>query len=211
LIALNTPPVRLSGGVVPAIVLAAGASTRMGGRAKANLPLGGDTFLTRIVRTFLDAGVDDVVIVLGYDAEAVAATFLASGLAARLIVNGDYATGQLSSVHAGLRAIDRPGVSATLLTLVDVPLVTAGTVRAVVDRYRATGAAIVRPTSGERHGHPVLIDRRLFEELRIASSSQGIKPVVRRHASPDGDLPVTDDSGAFVEIDTPEDYARLML
>jgi CTP:molybdopterin cytidylyltransferase MocA len=197
--------------VIPAIVLAAGQSTRMGGRAKANLPLdSGDTFLTRIVRTFLAASVDDVVVVLGHDAESVAATFLASGLPARLVVNRNYASGQLSSILTGLRAVDRPGVAAVLLTLVDVPLVTPRTVQAVIDCYRRSGAPIVRPTAEARHGHPVLVDRRLFEELRHSDASAGIKPVIRRHASADGDVAV-DDPGAYFDVDTPEDYARVML
>jgi len=64
--------------MIPAIVLAAGRSSRMG-RAKAMLPLGsGDTFLTRIVRTLLDAGVDDVVVVVGHEAEAIASSFAPS-------------------------------------------------------------------------------------------------------------------------------------
>jgi molybdenum cofactor cytidylyltransferase len=197
-------------GVIPAIVLAAGLSSRMDGRVKANLPIGGDTFLTRIVRTFLAAGVDGVVVVLGHEAEAVAASFAASGLPARLVMNTDFASGQLSSVLAGLRAVDRPGTTAALLTLVDVPLVAVDTVRAVIDRYEQTGASIVRPTSGSRHGHPVLIDRGLFDELRRSDPSTGIKPVVRRHASTEGDV-VVDDPGAFTDVDTPEDYARVVL
>src|SRR5579862_2476409 len=137
------------------------------GRAKAALPLdGGDTFLTRIVRTFLDAGVDDVVVVVGHEADAIVQSFSASGLPARFVLNGDYDRGQLSSLLTGLGVIDRPGVAAALVTLVDVPLVTAATVRAVVERYRSSHAAIVRPTSGARHGHPLLIDRALFDELR---------------------------------------------
>jgi molybdenum cofactor cytidylyltransferase len=137
--------------VIPAIVLAAGRSSRMG-RAKATLPTGdGHTFLTRIVQTLLDAGVDDVIVVVGHDAEAIARSFSESGLPARFVVNREYDRGQLSSLLAGLNAIDRPGVSAVLVTLVDVPLVSASTVRAVVDGYRRSRAPIVRPTSGERH------------------------------------------------------------
>ncbi len=196
---------------MPAIVLAAGESRRMGGRPKATLPLGeNETFVTRIVRTLLDAGVDDVVVVVGHEAEAVAASVLSSGLAARLVVNTEYRAGQLSSVRSGLRAIDRPGVAAVLLTLVDVPLVNAATVRAVLERYRRTRAAIVRPTSGSRHGHPVLIDRRLFDEIQASDPALGIKPVIRRHVSKAGELEI-DDAGAFFDVDTPEDYARVML
>lgn len=200
--------------VIPAIVLAAGKSTRMG-TPKASLALtpgptaeGGDTFLTRIVRTCLDAGVDDVVIVVGHEAESVVREFTRSGLPARFVENAGYETGQLSSLLAGLRLVDRPGVVATLVTLVDVPFVSPATVRAVIDRYNHTHAAVVRPTRGPDHGHPLLIDRSLFDVLRRADPGEGAKPVVRAHATSEGDVEV-DDVGAFTDIDTPADYERL--
>ena len=193
--------------VIPAIVLAAGRSSRMG-RAKATLPAGdGHTFLTRIVRTFLDAGVDDVIVVVGHDADPIASSFSESGLPARFVVNREYDRGQLSSLLAGLGVVDRPGVSATLVTLVDVPLVSAATVRVVIETYRRTRAPIVRPTSGDRHGHPLLIDRVLFEKLRAADPSAGAKPIVCAYASADGDIAV-DDEGAFTDIDTEEEYRK---
>src|SRR5689334_4286818 len=124
--------------VIPAIVLAAGKSTRMG-RAKATLPLDrDDTFLTRIVRTFVDAGVEDVIIVVGHDADAIVASFADADAVmsrARFVDNPDYEQGQLSSLLAGLKVVDRPGVVAALVTLVDVPLVSPATVRAVIDCY----------------------------------------------------------------------------
>ncbi len=194
--------------VIPAIVLAAGRSSRMG-RAKATLPAGdGHTFLTRIVRTFLDAGVDDVIVVVGHEADAIAQNFSKSGLPARFVVNREYDRGQLSSMLAGVNAIDRPGVSAVLVTLVDVPLVSAATVRAVIDSYQITHAPIVRPTSGERHGHPLLIDRSVFAALRAADPTTGAKPIVRAHASAVGDIPI-DDEGAFTDIDTMDEYQRI--
>jgi len=193
--------------MIPAIVLAAGRSTRMG-RAKQTLPLdGGDTFLTRIVRTFLDAGVDDIVVVVGHDADAVIASVMASGLPTRFAVNREYDRGQLSSLQTGLALVDRPGVNALLMTLVDVPLVSADTVRAVIEAYARTHAPVVRPTSGDRHGHPLLIDRSLFDELREADPESGAKAVVRAHASAAGDIPIVDE-GAFLDIDTAEEYAK---
>jgi molybdenum cofactor cytidylyltransferase len=194
--------------MIPAIVLAAGRSSRMG-RAKATLPIGDhDIFLTRIVRTLLAADVDDVVVVVGHDAEPIAASFAASGLPARFVVNPNYDRGQLSSLLAGLGVVDRPGVAAVLVTLVDVPLVSEATVRAVIDCYRRTKAPVVRPTSGDRHGHPLLIDRRLFDALRNARDDDGAKPVVRAHASAAGDVAV-DDEGAFTDIDTVREYERV--
>jgi molybdenum cofactor cytidylyltransferase len=194
--------------MIPAIVLAAGKSSRMG-RPKATLPLpGGDTFLTRIIRTFVEAAIEDVVVVVGHDANVVAEAFARSDLSARFVENPDYEQGQLSSLLAGLRVVDRPGVVATLVTLVDVPLVGVSTVRAVVERYLATRAPIVRPVRGLEHGHPVLIDRSLFDAIRHADPRAGAKAIVRAHASSPGDVEVADE-GAFSDIDTPVEYERL--
>ena len=196
--------------MIPAIVLAAGRSTRMG-RAKALLPLGAnETFLSRIVHTLHDAEVDDVVVVVGHEPEAIIADFAQRDVAARFVINHAYDSGQLSSVVAGLRVIDRPGVAAALLTLVDVPLVKASTIRAVIDHYRRTRAPIVRPVCAGSHGHPVLIDRALFELLRAADPERGAKAVVRAHASAAGDLDVQDDEGAFRDIDTPAEYEAVL-
>jgi molybdenum cofactor cytidylyltransferase len=100
-------------------------------------------------------------------------------------------------------------VSAVLVTLIDVPLVTAGTVRALLAAHRAHNAAIVRPVSKGRHGHPVIFGRALFDELRRADPAQGAKPVVRAHAAEMIEVPVQDE-GAFTDIDTREDYERLI-
>jgi molybdenum cofactor cytidylyltransferase len=200
--------------VIPAIVLAAGKSSRMG-RPKANLPVGPahpgvhDTFLSHIVKTLRDAGVNDVIIVVGHEKDAVLGSFATSGLPARIVENADYESGQFSSLLAGLRVVDRPGVVATLITLVDVPFVAAATVRAVIDRYYQTHAQVVRPTHGGRHGHPLLVDHALFGRLRGADPTEGVKPVIRAHATGDGDVEV-DDEGAFGDIDTPEEYERAL-
>lgn len=194
----------------------------MGGRSKALLELDQrDTFLTRIIRAFHDAGVEDVVVVIGHDAAAVRASLVEHGIqlapdpatdshlrGVRVVVNPAYESGQLSSLLTGLDAIDRPGVHAVLMTLVDVPMVSASTIRRVIDRYHAAHAPVVRPVRGAEHGHPVLIDRTLFDQLRHADASAGAKPVIRAHASEAGNVPV-DDDGAFFDVDTPADYARL--
>jgi molybdenum cofactor cytidylyltransferase len=131
-------------------------------------------------------------------------------LPARVIRNAAYEQGQYSSVIAGLDAIDRAEVDGMLLALVDAPLFSTDTVRAIVARFAETGASVVRAVRGSEHGHPVLIARALFEPLRRSDPSRGAKPIVRAHASERGDVTV-DDPGAFVDVDTPEDYARLRI
>jgi molybdenum cofactor cytidylyltransferase len=195
--------------VISAIVLSAGLSTRMGGEPKGLLRFDDrDTFVTRIARTFNEAGIDDVVVVLGHESGPVAAAIARSGLSARCVINPDYEQGQFSSLLAGLDAVDRPGVDAILLSLVDAPLFAASTVRAVVQRFEQAHAPVVRAVRGPDHGHPVLLGRAIFDQIRRADPSFGAKPVVRANATVEGDVPV-DDAGAFVDIDTPDDYAKL--
>jgi len=194
--------------MVVGIVLAAGASSRMG-RPKALLPIGADTFVTRVCRTLLEGGANDLVVVAGAEHEAVAAAVAAAGLRARVVENTRRHEGQLSSLLAGLAVADRPGVDAVLVHLVDAPLVRAETARAVLAAFRRTHAPIVRPDVGGRHGHPVLFARRVFDDLRRADPGVGAKAVVRAFAGEICDVPV-DDEGACRDVDTPEDYARVV-
>jgi molybdenum cofactor cytidylyltransferase len=180
------------------------------GRLKATLPIDDrDTFVTRIIRTFHEAMVADVTVVLGYEASVISVAVGRSGLSPRFVVNAGFDDGQFSSLLVGLNAIDRPGVEAMFLTLVDAPLFSAATVRAVVDRYHATRALIVRPVSGGDHGHPVLIDRLLFDALRQGDPAIGAKQIVRGNVSIEGDVEV-DDDGAFMDIDTPDEYDKAL-
>jgi molybdenum cofactor cytidylyltransferase len=186
------------------IVLAAGSSSRMG-RPKALLPIGSGCFVTRVCRTLLDGGVDDLVIVAGPEIEAVTDAVVRAGLPARVIENRHREDGQLSSLLAGLAVADRPGTDAVLVHLVDVPLVRADTVSAVLEAFARSGAPIVRPVAGGRHGHPVLFARRVFDDLRRADPASGARAVVRAHAGEVRDVRV-DDEGACRDIDTPGDY-----
>jgi molybdenum cofactor cytidylyltransferase len=192
--------------VLPAIILAAGASSRMG-RTKALLPLGGGWFLQRIDATFRSAGVECVLAVAGHDWQAIDAAVAAAGLSLRLVRNPDPSRGQLSSLLAGLDALP-PGVPGVLVTPVDLPLFTPDTVRRVVAAWERSRAPIVRPSRGSRHGHPAVFAASLFDELRAADLSVGARAVVRAHAKEILDVPV-DDPGAFDDIDTPDDYERL--
>lgn len=192
--------------MIAAVVLAAGLSSRMGGRPKGLLRFDErDCFVTRIVRAFNEAGIDNVVVVVGHEGTRVAEAVEASGLAARVVVNPDFAQGQFTSVRAGLAAVNQPGVDAFLLALVDAPLFAVDTVRRIVARFIEAGPPVVRAVRGAEHGHPVLLSRALFAALERADPAFGAKPVVRAHVSAAGDVEV-DDPGAFIDIDTPEDY-----
>jgi molybdenum cofactor cytidylyltransferase len=194
--------------MIAAIVLAAGASSRMG-RPKAALPLGdrGATVLSRGVASLLSAGVPRVAVVAGAHVDAVQRSLLVRDQAVRIVEHARWRDGQLSSLLCGLDAVDGPDLEALLVTLVDVPLVSPDTTRRLVRAWRDTGAPIVRPARGEEHGHPVLFDRRVFAELRAADPRRGAKLVVHAYARELLNVPVTDE-GAFLDLDTPADYER---
>ena len=228
----------MSSPTVPAVILAGGRSSRMG-RPKALLPAGGETFVGRIARTLRAGGAGPLVVVApGAELAARIRAALAGhadladlGPLPRVVVNPDPDRGQLSSLVVGLDALDLPDadalpdasdvpdtdglgaagrpVDAALVTLVDVPLANAATVRALLERYRRTRAPLVRPArrDGPGHGHPVLFGRALFAELRRADPAAGAKAVVRAHEAEAEDV-VVDDPGAFTDIDTPDDYRR---
>lgn len=199
--------------MIPAVVLAAGKSSRMG-RTKALLPLGssGETFLGRIIRVLREGGADAIVVVIGGDAAAVRASLPRDAVDLSSVENPRYEEGQLSSLLVGLAAIEQrhDNVEAVMVTLVDLPLISAATVRAVREAFLANpGAPLVRPRRGERHGHPVIFNRTIFGELRRSDPSKGAKPVVHAHAAEEVNVDV-DDQGSFIDIDTPEDYERFI-
>ena len=195
--------------MVRAIVLAAGASSRMG-RAKAVLPLGptGETVLARVIRGLIEGGAVDVTVVAGAHIDAVRSAMPSADRRIRLIEHAGWKKGQLSSLIAGLDAVAGPQLEAVLVTLVDVPLVRPETVAAVLRAWRETRAPITRPVDGDRHGHPVVFDAAVFDELRAADPRVGAKEVFAAHRARILDVPVNDE-GAFLDLDTPEDYERI--
>ena len=196
--------------MISAIVLAAGASSRMG-QAKAALPVGntGETVVARVVRTLLEGGIPKVVVVAGAHIDAVRHAMAVHEPRAQLIEHPGWEQGQLSSLIAGLDAIDEPLLEAAMVTLVDVPLVSSATVAAVISAWRASRAPIVRPANGDRHGHPVIFDRSVFSDLRNADPRVGAKSVFSAHRDLIVNVEVND-PGAFEDIDTPEEYQKLV-
>ena len=196
--------------MLSAVILAAGDSTRMGSPKAALLTADGATFVGRLVTTLRDAGVDDLVIVTGRHHDAVVESIARDhrSTTPRIVRNPDPSRGQLSSLLTGMEIVMTPQTDAMLMTLVDVPLVRVSTVTAVIDEWRRTRAPIVRPAIGDRHGHPVIFDRVLFDELRRAPLDAGAKSVVRAHEPEIVNVPV-DDEGSVRDVDTPSDYEEM--
>jgi molybdenum cofactor cytidylyltransferase len=167
----------------------------------------GVTFLARVTSTLAEAGLGRLTVVTGPHHDVITAALAEIRLAVRMSVarNPEPERGQLSSIWTGMDEVCDADAEAVLVTLIDVPLVRVDTVRAVLDGWRTSRAAVVRPEFGGRRGHPVVFDRSIFDELRAAPLSEGARAVVRAHRPRVLDLPV-DDPGCLIDIDTPADY-----
>ena len=186
---------------IAAVILAAGASTRMG-RNKLLLELNGETVVRRAARTAIVAGLDPVIVVTGHAREAV--TGALHGLGCRNVFNGEHAHGTHTSVAAGIGAVEPTACAAAIVMLADMPLVSAPMLRALVERYRESGAPLVASRyGGEVNAPPILYDRRLFGELRNMDARCG-RQVVRRHLDEAVELDWS--AEAARDLDRPADY-----
>ena len=177
------------------------------GRPKALLDSDGDTFVQLVVRTLAAASLSPVVVVTRAE---LAAAIARDSRPARVVVNPAPELGQLSSLRAGFDAIDAIDADAVLVTLVDLPMVRADTVAALVNAWHDSHAPLVRPRVGATHGHPMIIRRDVIAALRdpLVDLAAGAKPIIRRVASREVTVD-TDDEGTIADVDTPDDYLRL--
>lgn len=186
---------------VSAILLAAGESTRMG-RLKALLPWQGATLIEYQVGSLLDAGVSQLVVVVGHRGDEVGAP-IAGRSDVTTVENPDYRQGKTTSIKAGLRALS-PDATAILVLAVDQPR-PPDVLRTVIESHLARSPLITSPVYGGRGGHPMIFDTSLLPELAaITEESEGLREVTRRHASDIYKLEL-DDPVVRVDVNTPED------
>ncbi len=194
--------------VIGAVILAAGASRRMGGRPKALLKVGGTSFLALLTQTFRSAGVEHVRAVVSADLRARAAALAVAGL--ELVVPPEPTPEPLTSLKAGMAGMDEDW-QAILVQPVDHPLVHPQTVRRMISLFSVDSQRpIVQLRRRGCGGHPLLVGRACFEEiLGLPEGGEGLRDLLR--ADPGRIIPCdTADSGAFSGVNTEEDYRRLL-
>ena len=189
--------------MITALILAAGQSKRMG-KPKMTLPWGNTTVLEQVINTFRAAGVDDVLVVTGGDRKHVE---MLAGNSAKTVFNPDYAKREmLSSVQVGLMGT-KPGTEAILIALGDQPQVQERSVRLVMDTYRKSGASIVVPSFQMRRGHPWLVARYHWDEIRHMQNPETLRDFLNRHAEEIHYVEIENNS-ILQDLDTPQDYEK---
>lgn len=188
---------------VAAVILAAGASSRMGS-PKQTLRYRGESLLRRAALAALGAGCRPVVVVTGAHAELSRREL--EGLGVREAFNPYWETGMASSVRAGVEALAGADADGVVLMLCDQPHVTAEVISGLVAAHRATLRSVVASAYGGGFGVPALFGRTLFAELAQLEGAAGARQVIKRHASEAHFLPFP---GGETDVDTPDDFSRL--
>jgi molybdenum cofactor cytidylyltransferase len=163
--------------VISGLVLAAGSGTRFGGTKQLAL-LDGKPLAQHAVDALASAGVAELVVVTGHDAEAVA-TAIRLPPQGRFVHNPQYATGQASSLAAGLHALADDSEGAVIL-LADQPGVTDAEVRALIDAFRASRARVVRIAYSDGPG-PALLSREVYAEAAHLLGDVGARALFASH------------------------------
>lgn len=193
---IGTADVRVGG-----VVLAAGESSRFEAGNKLLEPVDGRPMVVCVAATACESSLDDIVAVVGYEADAVANALGDLPLSIRR--NDEYTDGQSTSVARGVEHAREADWDAAVFLLGDMPFVRRGTVDRLVEAYLAGEGSIVAPRYEGTRGNPVLFDACHFDRLAAVTGDRGGRELVASH---DGTRFVeTDDSGVVRDIDSRED------
>lgn len=196
-----------------AIVLAGGLSKRMGRANKLLLPLADRTFLQNAVYAVWDAGVGEVIVVLGHDCEKTQLQLVdlpeRSGQSVRWVVNADYAQGQATSVHCGLKAL-RENKIGVLICLADQPLISTVHIHELTASFasREVGKQAVVPFYNGQRGNPVVVSKDVRRRVLEDKSQVGCRSFI--DSNPDLVTKMLAADVAYItDIDTRDEYRAL--
>jgi molybdenum cofactor cytidylyltransferase len=190
--------------MISALILAAGESRRMG-QPKMLLKWGQTTVLGHVTSTFQQAGIQDIVVVVGGAREQVEE--IVNQHRARSVYNDKHANGEmLLSLQRGIEA--QPSqTQATLVALGDQPQIQEGTVRLICEAFRSGKSRLIVPSFEMRRGHPWLVERSLWKEILAMRPQQSPRDFLNRHAQ-EIEYVQVQTSSILADIDTLEDYQR---
>ena len=192
---------------VSAILLAAGESRRMGTINKLTLPVDGTPLLQRTVRMLLDASLEELVVVLGHEAEVVAP--LLSDLPVETVINAHYREGQMGSVHCGMKALRQP-CAGVMVCLTDRPLLETADIDSLPNAFvNECPRSVLVPVFQGRRGNPIVLAHKHRETILTGDRNLGCKRLIEKNPELVWPFEMPNDHCVF-DLDTPQDYTRLL-
>ena len=187
---------------VSAILLAAGSSKRMG-QPKQLLPLGNKPVIRHCLDNLVAAGIKDIVVVLSQRESEILNSM--KDLPVQIVFNENPESEMAESVRIGLCTLTDSS-SGVLVHLSDHPLVSAGTLKSIVQYYLETPDKIIIPLYKGKKGHPSLFPKPVIDEVFVRLN---LRDIINRDSSRIRFLDV-DDEGVILDMDTKEDYERIL-
>ncbi len=190
---------------IGAILLAAGASTRMG-TVKQLLPWKESTLLEHAIEQLRGAKIDELVVVLGANAEVIRAKITLPDV--DFTVNSEWEKGMSTSIATGLRQMraETPDIQSVLIALVDQPLLDSNYYNKLINIYIGNSFKIVSSKYSGRMGVPALFDRDYFENLMNLTGQEGARRLLRGEVIPVGEVSAEE---LAVDLDTKAEYERI--
>ncbi|MEH2431145.1 MAG: nucleotidyltransferase family protein [Nostoc sp.] len=188
------------------MILAAGASTRMG-TPKQLLLYQGRSFLQYITEIAIASVCQPVVVVLGANAEQIHPQI--KQLPVRVVKNSDWACGMSTSIKSGIELLNNlpQKIEAVVITLCDQPFVSPQIINQLVDTYYSTKKPIIACEYGDTLGVPALFSQTFFSELAALKETSGAKKVINHNVNEVFSIPFP---LGDIDIDTPKDYEQLL-
>ena len=186
---------------IAAVLLAAGSGSRMGLKPKSLLELNGEPLIRRSARQLLDAGVTQLVVVLGHYAADIEAPL--DGLPVHKVYNPDPDQGLVSSQRLGLQALS-DNKDTVIMSLADQPLVTTQDIQTLLHAFAPSTQDMLFPFVNGQPGNPVLLSARARLEILAGESQFGCKEWRQSHAAQTLKLP-TENLHFVTDLDRPED------
>jgi molybdenum cofactor cytidylyltransferase len=191
--------------MLAAAILAAGESRRMG-EPKALVSVQGLTFVEHLFAATRLPRVGITRIILGAHAAEISAKLKFDP--AMIVVNPDWLSGQLSSIHAAIRSMPADTTDGIILCPVDHPLVSRRLISELIAQFDSSRKAIALPTYRGKRGHPVIFRATLYDELLAASPGVGARQVVWAHSQEIEEVP-TEEEGVVLNLNDPESLKKV--
>lgn len=189
-----------------AIIIAAGYSSRMKA-FKPLLPLGEGTVIEHGLKTFLDAGINNILVVLGYQGKKIEPLLEKNNIS--WVYNENYDQGMFSSVVTGVKALPTHCKGFFLLP-VDIPLVKSSTIDEILTAYQQSEKHIIYPSYNRKKGHPPLISSYLYSKILAYDGSGGLKTLLKKYDQEHGQYVNVQDEGVILDMDYYEEYQALV-
>jgi len=188
-----------------AIVLAAGASTRLG-QPKQLLEIDGESLLRRTVRLAAKGGCSPIFVVLGFESERMSKEL--HDLEAKPVLNPDWQSGMASSLRSGIRTMmnETPEPQKTLILLCDQPSLSVDILSRLLRVGAEKNSLITASSYAGRFGVPAIFDKQLYPDLLKVAGDQGARLVIQRFSA---QISTVEFPGGGIDIDTQEDLANL--